>query len=230
MGRPVAAEFLGTGLLLFAIVSSGIVVQDLANDPTLALFAHAVAVGTTIAVLIAVLGPVSGAYLNPAITLVAWRQREVTRSLAGAYIAAQVTGAIAGVILAHATLGAPLVSVSSTNRDGFGRALAEVVSTFVLVLLIGGLTRTNRTHLMPGTVGLWIAAAIFATSSTGFANPAVTLARAFTDTYAGIAPRNLPAFIVAQLLGALFALAFIAVLFPITPARPASRGRKETLV
>lgn len=225
-----AAEFLGTGLLLFAIVSSGIVVQDLANDPTLALFAHAVAVGATIAVLIAVLGPVSGAHLNPAITLVAWRQREVARTLAGAYIAAQVTGAIAGVILAHATLGSPLVSVSSTIRDGFGRALAEVVSTFVLVLLIGGLTRTNRTHLMPWTVGLWVAAAIFATSSTGFANPAVTLARAFTDTYAGIAPRNLPAFMAAQLLGALFALAFIAVLFPITPARPASRDRRETLV
>jgi glycerol uptake facilitator-like aquaporin len=230
MGRPVAAEFLGTGLLLLAIVGSGIVVQDLANDPALALFAHAVAVGATIAVLIAVLAPVSGAHLNPAITLVAWRQREVARSLAGAYIAAQVTGANVGVILAHASFGFPLVSVSSTIRDGFGRALAEVVSTFVLVLLIGGMTRTNRTPLIPWTVGLWVATAILATSSTGFANPAVTLARAFTDTYAGIAPRNLPAFVVAQLLGALLALAVTAVSFPTTTARPASRDRKETLV
>ena len=230
MRRPAIAEFVGTCLLLFVIVGSGIVVQELAIDPALALFAHAAAVGASLAVLITLLGPISGAHLNPAVTLVAWRQREITGRLAATCVTAQVTGAVAGVILAHATFERTLVSMSGTVRDGFGRALAEVISTFVLVLLIGGLIRTNRQHLIAWVAGLWVSTAIFATSSTGFANPAVTLARAFTDTYAGIAPSNLLAFIVAQLVGALLALVLTAALFPTASVRLASRDRKETLV
>ena len=230
MRRRAIAEFVGSCILLLVIVGSGIVAQDLAIDPSLALFTHAVAVGASLAALITLLGPISGAHLNPAVTLVAWRLREVTGRVAGAYVVAQVTGAVAGVILAHATFERALVSISRTARDGPGRALAEVISTFVLVLLIGVLVRTDRRHLIASVAGLWVATAIVATSSTGFANPAVTLARAFTDTYAGIAPRSLASFIVAQLLGALLAFAFTAALFPTTPAHLAPRDRKETLV
>ncbi len=230
MRRTAIAEFVGSCILLMAIVSSGIVIQDLAIDPALALFAHAVAVGASLAVIITLLGPISGAHLNPAVTLVAWRQRDVTGRLAGAYVTAQVTGAVAGVILGHATFERTLLSMSGTVREGLGRGLAEVISTFVLVLLIGGLIRTNRQHLIGWVAGLWVATAIFATSSTGFANPAVTVARAFTDTYSGIAPSSVPAFIVAQLLGALLALLATAALFPTPSARHASRDRKETLV
>lgn len=215
---------------MFAIVGSGIVVQDLANDPAVALFAHAITVGASLAVLITLLGPVSGAHLNPAVTLVAWRQREVTGRVAVVYVLAQVTGAGAGVILAHATFERNLVAMSMTAREGPGRALAEVISTFVLVLLIGGLVRTNRQALIAWVAGLWVAIAVFATSSTGFANPAVSLARTFTDTYAGISPRNLPTFVVAELVGALLAVAFTNTLFPTHPDRLASKDRKETLV
>jgi glycerol uptake facilitator-like aquaporin len=229
VGRPVFAEVVGTSLLLFAIVGSASLVQDPLSDPVVQLFAHATVVGATIAVLIAVLGPVSGAHLNPAITFAAWRQREMVGSLAGAYFAVQMTGAIAGVILAHATFGNPLVSVSSTFRGGFSRALAEVVSTFVLVLLVGGLTRSNRPHMIPWSVGLWVTTAILATSSTGFANPAVTLARSLTDTFAGIAPGSVPAFIVAQSIGALLASVATAVLFPAHRHPVAAVVRKETL-
>lgn len=225
MGRRATAEFLGTCLLLFVIVGSGIVVQDPGNDPVVQLFAHAIVIGASLAVLIAVLGPISGAHLNPAVTLVAWRNRELTGRVAAGYVVAQTMGAIAGVALAHATFERALVSVSSAVRGGFGRALAEVVSTFVLVLLVGGLTRTNRVHLIPGAVGLWVGAAIFATSSTGFANPAVTLARSLTDTYAGIAPSNVPAFIVAQLSGALLAFAAAGFLFPVHTSRLTLRER-----
>jgi glycerol uptake facilitator-like aquaporin len=225
--RRATAEFVGTGLLLFAIVGSGIVIEDPSNDPALQLFAHAVIVGAILALLIALLGPVSGAHLNPAVTLAAWRQGDVTGRLAGAYVVAQTVGAVAGVVLAHATFERALVSISSTVRDGPGRALAEALSTFVLVLLIFGLTRTNRPHLIPWTVGLWIAGAIFATSSTGFANPAVTLARSLTDTFTGIAPVNVPAFILSQLIGALLAAAAIGYLFP-TPTDRLTR--EETLV
>jgi glycerol uptake facilitator-like aquaporin len=222
------AEFVGTSLLLFAIVGSGIVVEGPSSDPALQLFAHAVMVGAVLPLLIALLGPVSGAHLNPAVTLVAWRQRDMTGRVAGAYVVAQTVGAVAGVILAHATFERALVSISSTVRDGPGRALAEAISTFVLVLLTFGLTRTNRPRLIPWTVGLWIAVAIFATSSTGFANPAVTLARSLTDTFTGIAPVNVPAFILSQLIGALLAAAAIGYLFPIPTDR--LTPREETLV
>lgn len=227
MGRPATAEFCGTSLLLYAIVGSGIVVQDLGNDPALQLFSHAVVVGAVLVVLIALLGPVSGAHFNPAVTLVAWHVRELPGRVAAVYAAAQTLGAVAGVVLAHATFERDLVSISSTGRGGFGRALAEAISTFVLVLLIRGFSNTNRGNLIPWAVGSWVGVAIFATSSTGFANPAVTLARSLTDTYAGIALVNVPAFVVAQLFAALIAIAAIRYLFPITDRLG---PREETLV
>ena len=227
MGRRATAEFLGTSLLLFVIVGSGIVVEASSGDPVLQLCAHAIIVGGVLALLIALLGPVSGAHLNPAVTLVAWRNREVTGRAAGAYLLAQTVGAVAGVVLAHACFERALVSISSTVRDGVGRALAEVVSTLVLVLLIGGLARTHRPQLIPWAAGLWIAVAIFATPSTGFANPAVTLARTLTDTFAGIEPVDVPAFILSQLIGALLAAAALGYLFPIPTAR--LTAREETL-
>ncbi len=223
MGRRTVAEFVGTCLLLFAIVGSGIVVGDPSNDPALRLFAHAVTVGAVLALLIALLGQVSGAHFNPAVTLVAWRHREMTGRVAGAYVLAQTLGAAAGVVLAHASFERSLVSISSTGRDGFGQVLAEGISTFVLILLIFGLTRTNRPQLIHWAVGLWIAVAIFATSSTGFANPAVTLARTLTDTFAGIAPISVPAFVLAQLIGALLAAAAVGYLFPIPTDRLTAR-------
>ena len=228
MRRSATAEFVGTNLLLFVIVGSGIVVEESSSDPVQQLFAHAVAVGAVLALLIVILGPVSGAHLNPAVTLVAWRNREVSGRVAGTYVVAQTVGAVAGVVLAHASFERALVSVSSTVREGGGRALAEVVSTLVLVLLIGGLTRTRRPQLIPWAAGMWIGVAIFATASTGFANPAVTLARTLTDTFAGIAPVNVPAFVLSQVIGALLAAVAIGYLFPI-PTNPLT-PQEETLV
>ena len=228
MRRSATAEFVGTSLLLFAIVGSGIVVEESSSDPVQQLFAHAVAVGAALALLIVILGPVSGAHLNPAVTLVAWRNREVSGRVAGTYVVAQTVGAVAGVVLAHASFERALVSVSSTVREGGGRALAEVVSTLVLVLVIGGLTRTRRPQLIPWAAGMWIGVAIVATASTGFANPAVTLARTLTDTFAGIAPVNVPAFVLSQVIGALLAAVAIGYLFPI-PTNPLT-PQEETLV
>ena len=222
------AELVGTSVLLFAIVGSGILVEDPSNSPVLQLSAHAVTVGATLALLITLLGPVSGAHLNPAVSFVAWRQKDLTGRLAAVYVVAQTVGAIAGVVLAHASFERQVVSVTSVVRGGPGRALAEVISTFVLVVLIFGLMRTGRPQLIPWTVGLWIAVAILSTSSTGFANPAVTLARSLTDSFTGIAPVNVPAFILSQLVGALLAAVALGYLFPIPTNR--LTPREETLV
>jgi len=248
VGQRAAAEFVGTCLLLFTIVGSGIVVQDLGSDAALQLLAQAIAVGAVLSVLIGVFGPVSGGHLNPVVTLVFWHSRELTWRNAVVYVLAQATGALSGVVLAHATFARALLSISTTVRDGFGRVLAEVISTFVLVLLVCGLTRTNRSHLIPWAVGVWVTTAIFATSSTGFANPAVTLARSLTDTYSGIAPINVGGFIVGQVSGGLLAISATSFFFPVHSARrkprhrgslrrPAGRGdrrckepRQETLV
>ena len=229
MRRRATAEFAGTGLLLFAIVGSGMAVQDLPT-PFARLSMNAIAVGACLAVLIALLAPISGAHLNPAVTLVAWRQRELTGTVARTYIVAQTTGAIGGLVMAHIAFERALISISTTVRTGFGQLVSEVIATFVIVVLIGVLTRTHRRQLIPWTVGVWVAAGIIATPSTAFANPAVTLARSLTDTFAGIAPPSVPAIVLAQFFGALLALVATALLFPVHPTRPALEVRKETLV
>lgn len=231
MRRRAAAEFVGTCVLLFTIVGSGIVAQELSDDRALQLLAHAIAVGAGIAVLIAILAPVSGAHLNPVVTFVFWRNRALSGRTAMAYVVGQTTGALAGVILAHASFDRALLSISTTGRDGLGRGLAEAVSTFVLVLLIVGLAQTDRSRLIPWAVGGWVATAILATSSTGFANPAVTLARSATNTFAGIAPSSLWVFIVAQAAGAILAIATVGFMFSGNALSFAStESREESLV
>lgn len=215
VSRPLAAEFLGTALLLFVIVGSGIAIERLSPELGVQLLFHAVAVGAGLAALIAFLAPVSGAHFNPSVSLGA-RLSGVTRSgtETASYIAMQVGGAITGVIVAAITFDEPSVSIATTVRAGYGRSLAEFIATFVLVLLILGLVRTGRDTLVPAAVGAWVATIILATASTGFANPAVTIARMFTDSFAGIAPGSAPAFLVAEVLGGLAAAAVAAWLFP----------------
>jgi glycerol uptake facilitator-like aquaporin len=207
--RRLAAEALGSALLLAIVVGSGIMGQRLAGgNDAIALLGNTLATGAGLVVLITVLGPVSGAHLNPVVTLVAWRRREIAARDALLYLPAQIVGAIAGVWLAHAMFAEPILQVSTKLRDGPGQMLAETVATFGLVATILGVGRF-RPDFTAVAVGLYITAAYWFTASTSFANPAVTLARALSDTFAGVAPSSAPAFILAQFVGALLAaLAF----------------------
>jgi len=186
----------------------------------LALLANALATGAALTVLVMVFEPVSGAHLNPAVTLAfALRDRGGWR-LPMAYVAAQIAGGSAGVLAAHAMFALPILEVSSRMREGAGQGLSELVATFGLVLTIFG-TAASRPRAIPAAVGLYIGSAYWFTASTAFANPAVTLARCLTDTFAGIAPASAPQFIVAQLTGALIAIAVCSWLFRPTPQREA---------
>ncbi|HEX6285844.1 MAG TPA: aquaporin [Acidimicrobiia bacterium] len=222
MRRKLVAEALGTALLLYVVVGSGIVAQQLVGDPGVGLLAHALAVGLGLGVLVAMLQAVSGAHFNPSVTLAFWRLRAIGRSQAAGFAAAQVAGGIVGVALANWSFGEAPIALSSSERDGAGLLVAEAIATFVLVLVIVALVRTGRSQSVPAAVGAWVAAAIFATSSTGFANPAVTLARAFTDTFTGIAPGSVPAFIAAQLLAGLLAALAALAIYPNRAAEPAT--------
>lgn len=203
--RRLAAEALGTALLLATVVGSGIMAERLSGGSEgLALLANAIATGAMLPVLILVLAPISGAHMNPAVTLVmAWRG-EMAGSAAAAYAAAQVVGAVAGVMLAHAMFAAPLLEWGVKPRAGVGQWIAEGVATAGLVLTILGV-RQARPEAVPWAVGLYITAAYWFTASTSFANPAVTLARALTTSFAGIAPADAPAFILVQLPAAVLA-------------------------
>lgn len=214
MNRRLLAEAVGTALLLYVIVGSGIAAESNAADPGVQLFAHAITVGLGLGGLIAMFQGVSGAHLNPSVTLAIWRVRSIEGREATRYVSAQVIGAIAGVVAASLSFGAGAVSVSTTARGGLGVVFAEAIATFVLVLMVLVLVRTDRARAVPIAVGAWVAAAVFATSSTGFANPAVTVARIFTDTYAGIAPASVPAFVMAQLMAGLAAAALAIALCP----------------
>lgn len=216
--RRLWAEAIATGLLLFIIVGSGIAVSRLGGDGNSQLLAHAVAIGAALAALIAMFAPVSGAHFNPAVTLGFWRTGTLPGGEAVLYMGAQIAGAIAGVVLANLTFGLSAASIATTDRSTVGMVLAEAVVTFVLVLLILGLVRSGNGAAIAPAVGGWVAAIIIATVSTGFANPAVTIAHALTDTFAGIAPSGVPAFLAAQFLAGL-AAAFVAVAFYPGPAR-----------
>lgn len=204
--RALGAELIGTALLLWAIVGSGIAVADRA--PLIAqLVPHAIAVGLALIVLIAVLGPVSGAHLNPAVTLAATLTGSLPRRHAPSYVLAQTAGAVLGVILANATASLPATSLASRSRGGAALLVSEVGTTAVLVLLILLLVRTGRSiPTIAVSVGAYIAVAIVVTPSTAFANPAVTIARTLSDTFTGIAPVSVPAFIATQFFGALLAV------------------------
>jgi len=206
------AEFLGTLLLVTAVVGSGIMAQRLTQDAGLALLANTLATAAILVVLVSIFAPVSGAHFNPAVSLVFAVRRELPVSELGLYVGAQLIGGIAGTALAHLMFDlAPLVS-GVQARTGPSQWLAEAVATFALVLAILGGIRF-RPDAVPWLVGLTIASAYWFTASTSFANPAVTLARGFTATFSGIALTDVPAFVVAQIAGALIAAAVAGLLF-----------------
>ena len=218
LSRRLVAEGLGTALLLAAVVGSGIMGQNLAGgNVALALLANTLATGAMLVTLIFTFGPISGAHFNPAVTLADASQGGLNWGEVPAYIAAQVLGAFLGVGAAHLMFGQGLLQVSHHARAGGGQLLSEFIATFGLLCVIWGCTRL-RAAAVPVAVGLYITGAYWFTASTSFANPAVTLARAFTDTFAGIRPLDAPGFMVAQLLGAFAATALFRLLVPSLPS------------
>ena len=208
-----AAEAVGTAFLLATVVGSGIMAERLAGgNEALALLGNTIPTGAILAVLILIFGPLSGAHFNPAVTLAFVLRASFPGREALPYVAAQVAGGLIGMWLAHAMFAEPILQISSTARTGPPQWLAEVVATFGLALTIFG-TMRFRPEAVAYAVGLYITAAYWFTASTSFANPAVTVARAFTDTFSGIWPGDAPAFIVAQLIGAALAAAAAAFLF-----------------
>ena len=203
--RRLTAEALGTGLLVATVVGSGIMAETLTRDVALALLGNTLPTGAILVVLITILGPISGAHFNPAVTFVFALKRELTPRDALLYVAAQIAGGIAGTIMAHAMFALPLLDVSLKMRSGGAQWLAEAVAAFGLIATILAGVRFNRSAV-PWLVGLYITAAYWFTSSTSFANPAVAIARSLTNTFSGIRPADLPGFIAAELSGAVAAL------------------------
>ncbi len=205
--RALVAECVGTLFLLATVIGSGIMGEALAaGNDAIVLLGNTAATGAMLVVLITVFGPISGAHLNPAVTLAFLLRGEITGSRAAAYVVAQALGAVAGMLLAHAMFDLELLQASTKSRTGLGQWLAEGVATCGLVATILGTLRT-RPNAVAAMVGLYITAGYWFTASTSFANPAVTLARAFTDTFSGILPTHAPAFAAAQLVGAVTAVA-----------------------
>ncbi|RWA58126.1 MIP/aquaporin family protein [Mesorhizobium sp.] len=203
--RRLAAEALGTAMLVAAVIGSGIMADRLTHDVALALLCNTLPTGAILVVLITILGPISGAHFNPAVTLVFGLQHQISRNVALTYVAAQLAGGILGTLVAHAMFDMPLFSLSTTVRSGSGLWIAEAVATFGLVFtILAGLR--FRADAIPWLVGLYIVAAYWFTASTSFANPAVAVARALSNTFAGIRPLDVPAFVAAQLAGALVAM------------------------
>lgn len=211
LARRLTAEFAGTCLLVAAVVGSGIMADNLTNDVALALLCNTIATAAALVVLISVFGPLSGAHFNPAVSLVMLLLREMPLAAFLLYCLAQVLGGIAGTFLAHGMFDLPLVQLSVHVRTGGGQWLAEFVAAFGLLLTIMTVRKSNPANIAT-LIGLYIAAAYWFTASTSFANPAVTIARALTDTFAGIRPVDVPGFILAQLCGALAAMAFVMFL------------------
>ncbi len=214
LGRRIAAEFVGTAFLLAAIVGSGIMAETLSTDPGLQLLQNALATAGALTAMILALGPVSGAHLNPAVTLADRAFGGLTNRETIGYISAQSSGGIAGVILANLMFDLPAATWSTTTRSGSHLWLAEAVATIGLLLVIFGLVRSGRSAVTAFAVGGYIAGAYYFTSSTSFANPAVTIARALSDTFAGIAPASTPGFVVAELIGVGIGVGLIRWLFP----------------
>jgi len=233
--RRLAAEAVGTLFLLAVVVGSGVMGARLSGgNDALALLGNTLSTGAALAVLILIFGPVSGAHFNPAVTLAFRLRGAITTRDALLYVAVQIPAAFAGVLLAHAMFDLPMLQAGVKVRAGFGQTLSEAVATFGLVATILGAVRF-RPETVPWAVGLFISAGYWFTASTAFANPAVTLARAFTDTFAGIRLPDAPAFLLAQFAGAALAAWFCAWLFA-DPARPpkahaqSRRDRERALV
>ena len=217
IGRRLVAEWIGTALLLATIVGSGIMGERLAGgNAAIALLANALATSAGLVTLILTFGPISGAHFNPAVTLAdAWQRGLPWRDVPG-YIAAQIAGAFCGVGVAHFMFGEPVFAWSTHARAGTPQLLSEFVATFGLLAVIWGVSR-QRSQAVPFAVGAYITAAYWFTASTSFANPAVTLARAVTDTFTGIRPVDVPGFIIVQLAGACAATALFRWLVPALP-------------
>jgi glycerol uptake facilitator-like aquaporin len=215
--RRLAAETVGTAFLLATVVGSGIMAERLAGgNVAIALLGNTIPTGAILVVLITALGPISGAHFNPAVTLAFWIRKEIELPTASFYVLFQIIGGLTGVLIAHAMFEEPLLQLSAHARTGPAQWLAEAVATFGLVATIFAAIRW-RSDAVAAMVGLYITAAYWFTASTSFANPAVTVARSFTDTFSGIRPLDAPAFIVAQLIGA--ALAAAALAWLLKPAR-----------
>ena len=206
--RKLCAEFTGTAFLLGTVVGSGIMAEALAGgNVAIALLGNAIPTGAILFVLITMLGPISGAHFNPAVTLAFALRKEISKADGIAYVIAQIAGGIVGVWLAHLMFELEVFQFSQKLRTGGAQWLAEVIATFGLVFTILGTLRF-KPDAVPAAVGLYITAAYWFTASTSFANPAVTIARSLTDTFAGITPAHMPAFVVAQLVGATLAWAY----------------------
>lgn len=212
--RRATAEAIGTAVLVATVVGSGIMATRLTQDIAVQLLVNALATVAALAVLIWALGPISGAHFNPVVTLVALSRREIRAAEAARYVAAQIVGGLAGTALGNLMFDLPAWHASTKVRSSASLWLGEVVATAGLISLIGALTRTGHGRLGPALVPAWIGAAYFFTSSTSFANPAVTIARAATDTFSGIAPGGVSAFIGAQLVGALVGALLTELFYP----------------
>ena len=216
--RQLAAEFVGTALLLAAVVGSGIMGERLANgNIAVALLANTLATGAALVALILTFGPISGAHFNPVVSIADASQGGLSWPQTGGYVVAQIVGALVGVALADAMFGEPVYAWSEHARSGLPQILSETVATFGLLSVIWGCAR-RRPDAVPFAVGAYITAAYWFTASTSFANPAVTLARALTNTFAGIRPSDVPGFLVGQTVGAVAATALFRWLVPALPA------------
>jgi arsenate reductase len=212
--RQLVAEALGTALLIIAVVGSGIMAQRLSTDVGLQLLENAAATAGALIALILVFGTVSGAHFNPVVSLLARFGGELDTPTLGAFVAAQAAGGCLGTMIANAMFDLPVLEWSTTDRSSWNLWLSEVVATIGLLVVIHGCVRGGRASAVPVAVGVWIGGAYWFTSSTSFANPAATVARMLTDTFAGIAPASAPMFIAAQLAGALLAWPLIQFLYP----------------
>lgn len=214
LGRRLAAEAVGSFFLFACVIGSGIMAANLSQgNDAVALLGNTIATGAILFVLITILGPISGAHMNPAVTLVAASRRELRWADAAAYIAAQLAFGIVGAWAAHLMFDLPMLQLSVKARTGLGQWTGEAIATLGLILTILG-TVLFRREWVPASVALYITAAYWFTSSTSFANPAITVARSLSDTFAGIAPHDVPLFVVAQLVGAAMAALLARWLFP----------------
>ncbi|WP_426567066.1 MIP/aquaporin family protein [Angustibacter sp. McL0619] len=237
MARRLTAEFLGTAMLVTVVVGSGIAAQRLSpHDVGLQLLENSLATAFGLTVLILMLGPISGGHFNPVVSAADWTLSAVAGKGAGMpgrevlpYCAAQIAGAVAGAELANLMYGVPVGQLATTERTGAPLLLGEVVATAGLIALIFALVRTGRVALAAPAVGAYIGAAYWFTSSTSFANPAVTIGRIFSDSFAGIAPSSAPGFIAAQLVGGAVAVLLVLWFFP-EPSTPADPAVDEVVV
>jgi glycerol uptake facilitator-like aquaporin len=228
LARRLLAEFLGSALLAAVVIGSGIAAQQLSHDAGLRLLENAAATAAGLFAIILICGPVSGGHFNPVVSLVDAAFGGISWRTAAAYVPAQLAGCIAGAIVANGMFALAAVSISTHHRASPAHVLSEAIATAGLVLVIFALARSGRIATAPAAIGAYIGAAYWFTSSTSFANPAISVGRIFSDTFAGIAPASAPAFVVAQLAGGGAALGLLRVLYPeLTPADDAQVVARE---